>query len=200
MSGFTPTFQLRGFGGPSDINGNTPASAGGDGAVLFPLGNRILVGPTGGFNWINSSIVQTIGSQQAGSTFINTSVGFKQGNFGGQIEFPYKPIDIGIHGGASVVNSSITQQSGFCGLGNATSPSGCNVTSTTNTSSTGIGSFVGGYISHSIFPHVGIVVGYDYHFLPTISSPSGSSLPSINVHSNQVVAGITLDFATRLHR
>jgi len=38
-------FQLRGIGGVSFINGNTPATAGFDGAVLFPLGSRISIGP-----------------------------------------------------------------------------------------------------------------------------------------------------------
>src|SRR5579863_1886577 len=42
-------FQLRGFGGATIVNGNSPSTAGFDGAVLFPLGNRVLVGPTAGF-------------------------------------------------------------------------------------------------------------------------------------------------------
>jgi hypothetical protein len=43
MSGFTPSIQLRGFGGASFINGNTPPTAGFDGAAdigslrSFPL-------------------------------------------------------------------------------------------------------------------------------------------------------------------
>ena len=89
-------FQLRGFGGASFINGNTPGTSGFDGAVLFPLGNRILVGPTAGFQWINSSIVNSIGSQQPGSTFIDTSAGFKEGRFGGRIGFPFGGWHLGV--------------------------------------------------------------------------------------------------------
>jgi len=44
--------QLRGSGGPSIINANTPATAGFDGAVLFPLGNRAVAGPTPGCSGI----------------------------------------------------------------------------------------------------------------------------------------------------
>jgi hypothetical protein len=202
MSGFTPTFQLRGFSGPSFINGNTPATAGFDGAVLFPLGNRIMIGPTGGFQWVNSSIVQTIGSQQPGSTFINTSAGFKNGNFGGRIAIPFQfthptgaLVDaFSIDAGAIIANSTITQQSGFCGLGNATSPAGCTVTSTTSSSNTGVGAFVGGHISHSIFPHVGVFAGFTHYFLPTIPSPSGPALPSINVQSNSIDFGFEIVF------
>jgi hypothetical protein len=189
-------FQFRGFGGASLINGNTPSTAGFDGAVLFPLGNRILVGPTAGFQWVDRSIVSSIGSLTPGSTFINASVGFKTGNFGGRIAFPFRGWQLGIHGGANVANSSITQAEGFCGLGNATSPAGCHVTSSTNTHDTVTGPFVGGYISHSIFSHVGVFVEYDYSRLkPTVPS-SGSSMPSstLSLHSNTVVAGFNFTF------
>jgi len=79
--------QLRGFGGATFISGNTPATAGFDGAVLFPLANRVLVGPMAGFEWVDSSIVKTIGGGPPPSTFIHTSVGFKTGNFGGPSPF-----------------------------------------------------------------------------------------------------------------
>jgi hypothetical protein len=186
-------FQLRGFGGATIINGNAPATAGFDGAVLFPLGNRILVGPTAGFQWVNSSIVNSIGSMTPGSTFVNTSAGFKEGNFGGRIAFPLGGWKLGIHGGATVAGSSITQNSGFC---NATA--GCTTSSSTTTHDTVVGPFVGGYISHSIFSHVGAFVEYDYHLLkdtkPNPTNPSGPSVSVFDLHSNDVTAGLVLSF------
>jgi len=192
-------FQLRGFGGATIVSGNAPGTAGFDGAVLFPLGNHISVGPTAGFQWINSSIVNSIGSQQPGSTFIHTSAGFKQGNFGGRIGFPFGGWQLGIHGGATVAGSSIRQQSGFCGLGNATSPAGCTVLSTTTTHDTIVGPFVGGYISHSIFSHVGVFVGYDYHFglkdtRPNPTNPSGPRVTILDLHYSDAVVGIVFSF------
>jgi hypothetical protein len=189
-------FQLRGFGGASFINGSTPSAAGFDGAVLFPLGNRLLVGPTAGFQWIDSSIVKTIGSTTPGSTFIHTGAGFKAGNFGGRIAFPLGGWQLGIHGGATVASSAITQAQGFCGGTGPTAPPGCTVTSTTTTHDTVTGPFVGGYISHSIFSHVGVFVGYDYSQLK-ITGPSSSSSgasSTLNLHSNIVVAGVVLSF------
>ena len=206
-------FRFRGFGGTSFINGNTPPTAGFDGAVLFPLGNRILVGPTAGFQWVNSSIVQTIGGGPPPSTFIHTSVGFKNGNFGGTIDFipclnvPHYPnetmrlvamdTDIGIHGGATVAGSTITQATGFCSGTGGSLPPGCTVLSTTTTQDTVTGSFVGGYISHSIFSHVGIFVGYDYHLLkvtkPNATNPSGPPI-LLSSHYSDLRAGLVLTF------
>jgi hypothetical protein len=189
-------FQLRGFGGATIINGNTPSTAGFDGAVLFPLGNRVLVGPTAGFQWVDSSIVKTIGSMTPSSTFIHTGAGFKTGNFGGLIAFPLGGWQLGIHGGASVANSKITQAEGFCGTGGPTAPAGCTTTSTTTTHDTVVGPFWGGYISHSIFSHVGVFAGYDYSQLKITGPSSGSSRASstLNLHSNVVVAGVDLSF------
>jgi hypothetical protein len=203
-------FQLRGFGGATVINGNTPSTSGFDGAVLFPLGNRVLVGPTAGFQWVDSSIVKTIGGGPPPSTFIHESVGFKNGNFGGEVvilpfvsagqtysAFTLGDLSIGIRGGATVAGSTITQASGFCGNGTPTGgPAGCTTTSTTTTHDTVTGPFVGGYISHSIFSHVGVFVGYDYSRLKITGPSSGSSGASstLNLHSNSVVAGVVLSF------
>jgi hypothetical protein len=187
-------FQLRGIGGASFINGNTPSTGGLDGGVFFPITPHFHLGPSAGFQWINSSIVNSIGSQQPGSTFIHTSAGFKNGNFGGTIGFPFGGFQLGIQGGATVANSTITQQSGFCGLGNATSPAGCTVTSTTTTHDTVVGPFVGGYIQHSIFSHVGVFVGYDYNRLKITLPSSGSSTTSqtpLDLNRNTVDAGFT---------
>ncbi len=189
--GFTPSFQLRGFGGATVINGNAPSTAGFDGAVLFPLGNRVLVGPMAGFQWVDSSIVKTIGGGPPPSTFINQSVGFKSGNFGGRIAFPFGGWQLGIHGGAAVASSRITQAQGFCGNGTPTGgPAGCTTTSSTTTHDTVVGPFVGGYISHSIFPHVGVFVGYDYHLL----KDTKSSVSVFDLHDSDVVAGLVLSF------
>lgn len=198
-------FQLRGFGGATFVSGNTPATWGFDGAVLFPLGNRILVGPTAGFQWVGSSIVSSIGSQTPGSTFINTSVGFKEGNFGGRINIPFMfshqtlPIILAFEGGATVANSTITQQSGFCGGTGGSLPPGCTVLSTTTTHDTVTGPFVGGYISHSIFSHVGVFVGYDYHFAlkdtqPNFTNPSGPSVTVFDLHYSDAAAGFNFTF------
>jgi hypothetical protein len=192
-------FQLRGFGGASLVNGNTPATAGFDGGVFFPLGNRISIGPTAGFQWINSSIVNSIGSQQPGSTFIHTGAGFKQGNFGGSVGFPFGGFQLGIQGGATVANSTITQQFGFCGLGNATSPAGCTVFSSTTTHDTLVSPFVGGYISHSIFSHLGVFAGYNYHFglkdtKPNATNPTGPPVTILNLHYSDAVAGLYFTF------
>lgn len=198
MSGFTPTIDIRGFGGASFINGNTPPTAGFDGAVLFPLGNHVLIGPTAGFQWVNSSIISSIGSMTAGSTFANTGVGFKEGNFGGQIGLNLSGWELGIRGGATVAGSSITQAEGFCGLGNATSPAGCTVTSSTTTHDTVTGPFVGGYISHSIFSHVGVFVEFDYSRFkdtkPNATNPTGPSVSIFDLHNNAAVAGLVLSF------
>jgi len=184
-------FQFRGFGGATIINGNTPSTSGFDGAVLFPLGNRVLVGPTAGFQWVDSSIVKTIGGGPPPATFIHESVGFKSGNFGGRIVFPLSGFQLDIHGGATVAGSTITQAAGFCGNGTPTGgPAGCTTTSSTTTHDTVVGPFVGGYISHSIFSHVGVFVGYDYHRL----KDTKSSVNVFDVHSNDVVAGLMLSF------
>lgn len=206
-------FQLRGFGGAAFINGHTAATAGLDGAVLFPLGNRLLVGPTAGFQWVDSSIVKTVGTRQPGSTFIDTSAWFNQVNLGARAEYRFhygvngsgygNPIDkyyrdvwdVGVEAGVTVANSKITQQLGFCGQGNATSPAGCNVFSTVKTHDTVTSPYVGGYIGHSIFPHVGIFVGYDYHFglKDTKANPTNPSGPRVNVfdlHYSTVKAGV----------
>jgi hypothetical protein len=192
-------FQLRGFGGAGFINGNTPATSGFDGAVMFPLRNRLLVGPTAGFQWLDSSIVNSIGSQQPGSTFMHTSAGFKTGNFGGRIGFPYGAWQLGIQGGATVAGSTITQATGFCGTGGPTAPAGCTTFSSTTTHDTVTGPFVGGYISHSIFSHVGIFVGYNYHFglkdtRPNPTNPSGPSATVLDLHYSDVIAGFNFTF------
>jgi len=182
-------FELRGFGGASVVNGNTPATSGFDGAVLFPLGNRVLVGPTAGFQWVNSSVVSSIGSMTPGSTFENTNVGFKEGNFGGQIGLNLSGWELGVRGGATAASSTIEQVAGFC------LPSEC-TSSTTTTHNTGTGPFVGGYISHSIFSHVGIFVEYDYHTLKDTNAGNITSGPQtiFDVHQNSVVGGIVLSF------
>jgi len=182
--GFTPTIQLRGFAGATFVNGNTPCATGFDGAVLFPLGNRVLVGPTGGFEWICSSLVQTIGGGPPPSTFINTSVGFKNGNFGGRIACPLGGWQLGIHGGATVAGSTITQNVGSCDV-----TAGCTILGTTTTHDTVVGPFVGGYISHSIFSHVGVFVEYDYHRLKDNNV--------FDVSDRAVVGGIVLSFGRR---
>jgi hypothetical protein len=191
-SGFTPIIQLRGFGGATFVNGNSPAAAGFDGAVLFPLGNRVLVGPMAGFEWVDSSIVKTIGGGPPPSTFIHESVGFKSGNFGGRIAFPFGGWQFGVHGGATVASSKITQNEGFCDTSstNPTAPPTCTVTSSSTTHDTVVGPFVGGYISHSIFPHVGVFVEYDYHRL----KDTKSSVSVFDLHENDVVAGVILSF------
>lgn len=208
MSGFMPTIQLRGFGGASFINGSTPGTSGFDGAVLFPLGNRILVGPTAGFQWVGSSQVQTIGGGAPPSTFIHVDLGFKNGNFGGQLAFPVGGFVLGLHGGATVAGSTITQAEGFCGTGGPTLPAGCHVLSTTTTHDTVVGPFLGGYISHSIFPHVGVFVGYDYLRLKDTTAagtPGGTGTSSgahsiFDTHYSAVVAGFTLTFGRHHER
>ena len=57
----SPGPQFGGFGGSAIVNGNAPSVAGFDGGVLFPLGNRVLVGPAASYEWVNSSIVKTVG-------------------------------------------------------------------------------------------------------------------------------------------
>jgi len=178
--------QFRGFGGATFVNGNAPGTVGFDGAVLFPLGNRVLVGPTAGFQWVDSSIVKTIGGGPPPSTFINTSVGFKSGNFGGRIGFPFGGWEIGLRGGATVAGSTITQAEGFCGTSSSSSTVTCTVTSTTTTHDTVVGTFVGGYISHSIFSHVGIFVEGDYRRL--------KDGRVYDVTAGDIIAGLVLSF------
>jgi hypothetical protein len=199
-------FRLRGFGGASIINGNTPSSAGFDGAVLFPLGNRVLVGPTAGFEWVDSSIVQSLGGGTLPSTFIHTSAGFKNGNFGARIEFPFGALwtqagnaatafgsdnlHLGIEGGVTVASSRITRAEGFCG---GTGPTGgssttCTTAGTATTHDTVVGPYVGAYISHSIFSHVGVFVGYDYSSLK-VKTPTGA----VNVNRNEIHVGLVID-------
>ncbi|MGC1830298.1 MAG: hypothetical protein WA663_07795 [Candidatus Acidiferrales bacterium] len=178
------SFDFRGFGGATIVNGNAPSTAGFDGAVLFPLGNRVLVGPTAGFEWVNSSIISSIGSMTVGSTFENESVGFKEGNFGGQIGLNLSGWELGIRGGATVAGSTITQAEGFCG------PTSCTISSTTTAHDTVVGPFVGGYISHSIFSHVGVFVEYDYHRL----KDTKSSVSVFDLHDSDAVAGLVLSF------
>ncbi len=180
MTGAGIQVQLDGYGGLSFINGNTPATGGFDGTVLFPLGSRVLVGPTAGFQWIDSSIVATIGSHETGSTFIDTSAGFKEGNFGGSIAFPFGGWQLGAQAGATVAGANLTQAYGYCG---GTTPTGgsstaCTVSSSYSSHDIVVGPFVGGYVSHSILSHVGVFVRYDYQHLKDTSSSSSSSSSS----------------------
>ena len=69
----TPVSQFGGLGGTEVVNGNAPSVAGFDGAVLFPLGNRVLVGPTAEYEWVNSSIVKTIGAGPTQSASTNAN-------------------------------------------------------------------------------------------------------------------------------
>jgi hypothetical protein len=188
MSGFAPVIQLRGFGGATIVNGNAPSTAGFDGAVLFPLGNRVLVGPTAGFQWVDSSIITSFGSMTAGSTFGNESVGFKEGNFGGQVVFVFpregrrlRGWELGIRGGATVAGSTITQKEGFCDP-----TAGCIFSSISTLHDTITSPFVGGYISHSIFSHVGVFAEFDYHRLKDSNV--------FDVSDRSVVGGIVLSF------
>ncbi len=174
-------FQLRGFGGATIVNGNAPSTAGFDGAVLFPLGNRVLVGPTAGFQWVDSSIVSTIGGGPPPSTFIDTSVGFKEGNFGGQIGLNLSGWELGIRGGATVAGSTITQNEGFCDP-----TAGCMISSTTTTHDRITSPFVGGYISHSIFSHIGVFAEFDYH--------RQKDNNVLDVSDRSVVGGLVLSF------
>jgi hypothetical protein len=211
-------FQLRGFGGASFVNGNTPGSAGLDGDILFHLGNRILVGPTAGFQWVDNSIVNSIGSQQTGSTFIHTGAGFKQGNFGGGFVFQVSgthaytyPWMFGIHAGATVANSTITQAEGFCGPNttNPTAPPGCTVLSTTTTHDTVVGPFVDGYVAPPV--HFGFDPGWAHYEVyglarwftanigrttsaGTTSGSSGGSQTGFDVNRVDVGAGIIFTF------
>jgi hypothetical protein len=59
--------------------------------------------------------------------------------------------------------------------------------------------YVGGYIQHSIFSHVGVFVGYDYHWgihytKPNPTNPSGPRISILDLHYSDAVAGITLTF------
>jgi hypothetical protein len=49
---------------------------------------------------------------------------------------------------------------------------------------------VGGYISHSIFPHVGVFVEYDYRLL----KDTKSSTTVFDLHYSDVVAGFNFTF------
>lgn len=200
-SGITPTIQLRGFGGASFGNGDTLGTAGFDAAVLFPLGNRVLVGPSAGFQWIDNSIVHSIGSQQPGSTFVNTTAGFKNGNFGGEVAFPlHEHWALFIVGGATVANSNVTQQSGFCGGTGPTAPAGCTVIGNADTQDTVVGPFIGTRVFHSFFRHGGAYVEYDWTHLKdaksgtSSGSSSSASQPVFDVHHNSVVAGLNFTF------
>ena len=187
MSGFTPSFQLRGFGGVTLMSGNAPTTAGFDGAVLFPLGNRVLVGPTAGFQWVGTSIVSTIGGGPPPSTFIDTNVGFKTGNFGGRLGLTLGRWELGVSGGASVASSTITQNEGACNTGSA--GIGCTVVSTSTAHDTVVGPCVGGYISHSIFPHVGVYVAGTYRHL------KDSNVFKLN--SGDIVGGLVFSFGRK---
>lgn len=68
---------------------------------------------------------------------------------------------IGIHGGATIASSAITQAEGFCGTGGPTAPPGCTTTSSTTTHDTVVGQYVGVHIAHPVFSHVGVFVEYD---------------------------------------
>lgn len=204
-SSFTPEVAFRGFVGASIVNGNAPSTAGFDGAVLFPLGDRVLLGPMARFQWVDRSIVATVGSHQAGSTFIDTRVAFNEGDFEASLAFPFGGWQIGVQGGATLASASITQAEGFCG---GTTPTGssstiCTVTSSTNTNATIVGPSVGGYVSHSLFSHAGVFVEYDWSHLNdttssgssgTTSSSSTGSSAVFNVNNNSLTVGFDFTF------
>jgi RHS repeat-associated protein len=62
-------------------SGNLPSTAGFDGAVLFPLGNRVLIGPNAGYEWVNSTILKSIGG---GSLSQSASTAANDPNFTGE--------------------------------------------------------------------------------------------------------------------
>lgn len=181
--------EVRAFGGAAFINGNTPATAGADGAVVFSVWKYLHAGPTAGVQWMDTSQLQAIGSEMPGSTFIKTSADFWSGNFGGQLAFPIRRFEVGFRGGAMVARSAVMQVSGFC-----TITGGCTVSGSTSTHSTGVGSFVGVYGSYPICRHTGVFAEYDYHFLPSIQAQPGGSLPPINSHANDLHFGFRFKF------
>ena len=198
-------FQLRGYGGVSIAKDSSPSTVGVEGAMLLPLGNRILVGPSASFQRIDSFLVNSIGGGHAPSTFMHTSVSFENKNFGGSLVFiPHGAWQLGVQGGATIAGSTIAQQSGFCGVGGPTAPAGCQVLSTTKAHATIVGPFVDAYASHPIRNGLGAFVGYEYHRMKYASSAAaGSSDLSISrptdfdSHYQNVVGGITLTF--RMH-
>jgi hypothetical protein len=196
-------FQLRGFGGASFINGNSPGTAGLDGAVLFPIGNKILIGPTAGFQWINKATVDKIGGGGPGSTFINTSVGINAGNFTGRVDVPLGRVYVGIQGGVTVAGATITKEEGF------TSPTGGTTASTTTDHQSVVGPNAGVYLGFdpgwSKYEVVGtarwftasVFAEYDYSKIKVTAASSGSSggsKSSLDLQYNTVVAGIRFTF------
>ena len=139
----------------------------------------------------------TIGSHETGSTFIDTSAGFKEGNFGGSIAFPFGGWQLGVQGGATVADANVTQAEGYCG---GTTPTGggstaCTVSSSYSSHDTVVGRFVGGYVSHRIFSHVGAFVEWDWSHLNDTTSfgssttTSSSSSTVFDVDLNDIRAG-----------
>ena len=184
---FAPIFLLRGFGGVTLINGNAPSAAGFDAAVLFPLGHLVHLGFASGFQWSDSSVVSMAGGSGGSgpSTFINTSVGFKSGNFGGRLGLAAAGWELGLNAGVTVDGSSITQNEGACNTGGSAG-TGCIVTSTTKMYGAIVGPYAGPYVSRSIFHHVAVFAEGDFRH-----QKDGHLF---NNNSGSLVGGVVLSF------
>ena len=94
---------------------------------------------------------------------LGDSVEFKNGNFGARLAFPFGGRQLGIHGGATVAGSTLTQATGFCGNGTPTGgPAGCTTISSATRHDIVVGPFVGASVSYSIFSHVDVFTEFDY--------------------------------------
>ena len=187
------------YGGVSFFNGNTPATFGIDTALSIPLRNRISFAPTTGFQVINDSPVNSIGSHQTGSTFADTSAKFKKVKITADLHFPFSrdhEFEFSAGGGATVADATTTQKSGFCAGTGGSLPPGCNVLSTTTNNYWVWGPIAEAAVSRRLSSHLAFQSQYTWsHLKKDVTGGSGSTTTGtqtlFDVNQNIITGGFT---------
>jgi hypothetical protein len=195
-TGTNVEFQVRGFGGVAFEGDHTPAKFGFDFAMMFPLGDGLLVGPMAGYERVNDAVVAKVGPAPPPSTFIIDSAKINAGTFGGRIE---KNLGggwlVGAEGGAIVARVDVTQQEGFCSPPGGSRPPGCQVFGTASGQDTRVAPFGGAYIERFLCPHVAAFAEYEYSGLDEeIVSGTGPSQSTrkFDLNQNEIKFGVAV--------
>jgi hypothetical protein len=209
MPGAAMQFQVSPYGGATFGNGNTPATFGVNSALAFPLGNVISFAPTTGFQVINDSIVNSSGSHQTGSTFIDTSASFKKVKIGADLHFTFgrsREFEFAAGGGATVADATTTQQMGFCAGTGGSLPPGCNVLSKTTTNNWVWGPSAETSISRRLNSHLAFQSQYNWtHLKKDVTGGTGGTTTTgtqtlFDVNQNTVTGGFTFYVGDLLRR
>jgi len=188
-----PEIQFGANGGASFFNGNASPAFYIYGSALWG-GNTFKVGPIGGYEQVSDAPAGSIGGHGPGQTFVNQTLRSRIPTFGAQfVAETWRGVTLEGSGGLAIVRQTEGLASGFCGLGNATSPAGCHVLSMTTTQNTGVGAFAQGGFSFALTQHISLTTGLRYVHQPAIKSPSSSG-SSISVNQVTPWVGLQIDW------